>query len=32
MLFFGIQETGCDLSMMKLSYNLTKRTEKTENV
>ena len=32
MLFFGTQEIGCDLSLMKISYNLTKRTTKTENV
>ena len=25
-LFVGIQEIGCDLSLMKISYNLTKRT------
>ena len=30
MLFFGIPEIGCDLSLMKVSYNLTKRTTKTE--
>ena len=30
MLIFGIQEIGCDLSLMKISYNLTKRTTKTE--
>ena len=30
MLFFGIQEIGCDLSLMKISYNLAKRTTKNE--
>ena len=30
MLFYGIQEIGCDLSLMKIKYNLTKRTTKTE--
>ena len=30
MFFFGIQEIGCDLSLMKIKYNLTKRTTKTE--
>ena len=30
MLFFKTQEIGCDLSLMKISYNLTKRTTKTE--
>ena len=30
MFFFGIQEIGCDLSLMKINYNLTKRTTKTE--
>ena len=30
MLFFGIKEIECDLSLMKISYNLTKRTTKTE--
>ena len=30
MLFFEIQEIGWDLSLMKMSYNLTKRTTKTE--
>ena len=29
-LFFEIQETGCDLFLMKISYNLTNRTTKTE--
>ena len=29
-IFFKIQEIGRDLSMMKLSYKLTKRTTKTE--
>ena len=32
MLFFGIQEIGCDLTLMKISYNLTKTTTKIENV
>ena len=27
---FETQEIGCDLSLMKTSYNLTKRTTKTE--
>ena len=30
MVFFETQEIGCDLSLMKISYNLTKRTTKTE--
>ena len=30
MLFFEIQETGRDPSMMKIGYKLTKRTTKTE--
>ena len=30
MFFFGIQEIGCELSLMKINYNLTKRTTKTE--
>ena len=29
-LFFEIEEGGWDLSMMKMSYNLTKRTTKIE--
>ena len=29
-LFFGRIQIGCDLSLMKISYNLTKRTTKTE--
>ena len=29
MLFFETQEIGCYLSLMKISYNLTKRTTKT---
>ena len=29
-LYFGIQEFGCDPSLMKISYNLTKRITKTE--
>ena len=32
MFFFGIQEIGCALSLMKISYNLTKRTTKTEKL
>ena len=32
MLFLGIQEIGLDLSLMKISYNLTKRTTKTEKL
>ena len=32
MLFFEKQENGWDLSLMKVSYNLTKRTTKTEKV
>ena len=30
MLFFETEENGCDLSLMKISYNLTKKTTKTE--
>ena len=30
MLFFGIKEIGCDLSLMKISYKLMKRTTKAE--
>ena len=30
MLFFEIQEVGLDLSLMKISYNLTKSTTKIE--
>ena len=30
MLFFEIQENGRDLSMMKINFNLSKRTTKTE--
>ena len=30
MLFFGAQDMGCDLSLMKINYNLTKRITKTE--
>ena len=30
MLFFETQEIGCDRSLMKISYNLTKRATKTE--
>ena len=30
MLFHGIQEIGGDLWLMNISYNLTKRTTKTE--
>ena len=30
MLFCGIKEIVCDLSLMKISYNLTKRTTKNE--
>ena len=30
MLSFEIQEIGWDLSLMKISYNLTKRTTKNE--
>ena len=29
MLFFETQEIGCDLSLMKISYSLTKKTTKT---
>ena len=29
MLFFETQEIGCDLSLMKINYNLTRRTTKT---
>ena len=32
MLFFGIQEIGCDLSLMEIGYNLTKITTKTEQI
>ena len=32
MLFLEIQEIGWDLSLMKKSYNLTKRTTKTEKL
>ena len=32
MLFLEIQEIGLDLSLMKISYNLTKRTTKTEKL
>ena len=32
MLFIEIQEIGWDLSLMKISYNLTKRTTKTEKL
>ena len=32
MLFLKIQETGWDLSLMKICYNLTKRTTKTEKL
>ena len=30
MLFFGKQKNGCDFSLMKISYNSTKRTTKSE--
>ena len=30
MLVFEIQEIACELSLMKISYNLTKRTTRTE--
>ena len=32
MLFLEIQEIGWDLSLMKVSYNLTKRSTKTEKL
>ena len=32
MLFLEIQEIGWDLSLMKINYNLTKRTTKTEKL
>ena len=32
MLFLEIEEIGWDLSLMKISYNLTKRTTKTEKL
>ena len=32
MLFLEIQEIGLDLSLMKILYNLTKRTTKTEKL
>ena len=32
MLFLEIQEIGWDLYLMKISYNLTKRTTKTEKL
>ena len=32
MLFLEIQEVGLDPSLMKISYNLTKRTTKTEKL
>ena len=32
MLFFEIQEIGRDLLMMKINYNLTKRTTKSETI
>ena len=32
MLFLEIQEIGWDLSLKKISYNLTKRTTKTEKL
>ena len=30
MLFFEKQDIGCDLSLIKICYNLTKRTTKNE--
>ena len=30
MLFFETQEIGCDISLMKISYNLTKKITKAE--
>ena len=32
MLLFETEEIGYDLSLMKISYNLTKRTTKTEKI